>query len=108
MNQLILARAITGLAGGFNTLASIVLSDIIPLRKRGVWQAWRNLVFAAGMGAGSCGGWITDTIGWRWYVFPLLLSPVSQLPHLFALEVCGYVTFIEHHVCIMVMPSRKR
>ena len=66
MNQLIIARAITGMAGGFNTVASIVLADLVPLRKRGTWQGWRNLVFAVGLGAGSCGGWITDAIGWRW------------------------------------------
>ena len=68
MNQLIIARAITGLAGGFNSIASIVLSEMVPLRKRGVWQAGRNLVFAVGLGVGSCGGFITETVGWRWCV----------------------------------------
>ena len=70
MNQLIVARAITGIAGGFNALSSIVLSEFIPLRKRGLWQAWRSLIFAVGLGAGSCGGWITETIGWRWCGHP--------------------------------------
>ena len=73
MNQLIVARAITGLAGGFNTQASIILSEIVPLKKRGVWQAGRNLVYAVGLSLGSCGGWITETIGWRWYVTSLSL-----------------------------------
>ncbi|KAL9099535.1 MAG: hypothetical protein Q9163_004983 [Psora crenata] len=77
MNQLIIARAITGVAGGFNTIASIVLADIVPLRKRGIWQGWRNLVFAVGLGAGSCGGWVTDRIGWRWSF--LLQVPVCLL-----------------------------
>lgn len=71
MNQLIVARAITGLAGGFCTLASIVLATYVPLRKRGVWQGWRNLVFAMGLGVGSAGGWVTEKVGWRWYVDPL-------------------------------------
>ena len=66
MNQLIVARAITGLAGGFCTLASIVLASYVPLRKRGVWQGWRNLVFAMGLGVGSAGGWVTEKVGWRW------------------------------------------
>ncbi len=67
MDELIVARALTGMAGGFNTLASIVVSDMIPLRKRGTWQGYRNLVFALGLGAGSLGGGVlADKLGWRW------------------------------------------
>ena len=67
MDQLIIARAISGVGGGgFNTLATIVLSDLIPLRQRGTFQGYRDLVFALGLGTGSLGGLVTETIGWRW------------------------------------------
>lgn len=70
MNQLIVARAISGVGGGgFNTLATIVLADMIPLRRRGTFQGYRDLVFAVGLGAGTCGGWVTERVGWRWLVF---------------------------------------
>lgn len=67
MDELIVARAIAGIGGGgLNTLATIVLSDIVPLRQRGTWQGYRNLAYAIGLGAGSLGGAITDHVGWRW------------------------------------------
>ena len=67
MDQLIAARALAGIGGGgFDTLASIVLSDIIPLRQRGVWQGYRNVVYAAGLAVGTLmGGLCADSIGWR-------------------------------------------
>ncbi len=67
MNQLIAARAVAGVGGGgFNTLATIVLADIIPLRQRGTFQGYRDLIFAVGLGVGSLGGFITESLGWRW------------------------------------------
>jgi MFS family permease len=44
-----------------------VASDLIPLRKRGVWQGVGNVVFGAGMAAGGVfGGFFNDTVGWRY------------------------------------------
>jgi MFS family permease len=46
-------------------LATIVNSDMIPFRKRGIYQAMQNTV--AGFGAisgASFGGFIVDHIGW--------------------------------------------
>ena len=69
MTQLIVARVIVGMGGGgFTTLSVVVLSDLVPLRQRGTWQAWRNLIFGIGLGAGSMGGVVTDRLGWRWCV----------------------------------------
>jgi len=49
------------------TIVSIVMSDLIPLRSRGTWQGIVNLVWAAGMATGApLGGLLADTIGWRW------------------------------------------
>lgn len=68
MNQLIAARAFAGIGGGGQTtLGAIVLSDVIPLRERGTWQGYMNIVFAAGLGVGApLGGFFTDHWGWRW------------------------------------------
>lgn len=49
------------------TVMSILLSDIVPLRERGTWQGYINIIFALGASSGvSLGGILADTIGWRW------------------------------------------
>ncbi|EPE06733.1 major facilitator superfamily transporter [Ophiostoma piceae UAMH 11346] len=61
-------RALAGLGGsGLMTMATIVNSDLIPFRRRGMYQAMQNGVFGFGAICGaSFGGTMTDTIGWRW------------------------------------------
>jgi len=68
MTQLVIARALAGIGGGgMTTVASIVMSDVAPLRKRGTWQGIANMVYATGQAAGApLGGFLADTIGWRW------------------------------------------
>ncbi|KIM86978.1 hypothetical protein PILCRDRAFT_815427 [Piloderma croceum F 1598] len=68
MTQLIAARALAGVGGGgMTTVASIIMSDIVPLRSRGTWQGLMNIVFATGSAAGApLGGLLADSIGWRW------------------------------------------
>ena len=63
-----LMRGLTGLGGGgLITMATIINSDIIPLERRGMYQAVQNGLngFGAICGA-SLGGVIADSIGWRW------------------------------------------
>ena len=51
------------------TVVSILISDIIPLRERGVWQGYLNIVYATGASSGAIvGGLLSDSIGWRWWV----------------------------------------
>ncbi|KAJ6134707.1 hypothetical protein N7523_001029 [Penicillium sp. IBT 18751x] len=72
-------RALTGIGGGgLMTMATIVNSDLIPFRRRGMYQALQNGSngFGAICGA-SFGGAIVDTIGWRWCF--LLQVPVSLI-----------------------------
>ncbi|KAF9558590.1 member of the major facilitator superfamily, partial [Agrocybe pediades] len=68
MTQLIASRAIAGVGGGgMQTVVSIIMSDVVPLRERGTWQGVLNIVFATGNSVGaSLGGYLADTIGWRW------------------------------------------
>ncbi|KAI3343503.1 MFS multidrug transporter [Ustulina deusta] len=66
--ELCMARAVQGAGGGGMTaLVSILVTDLVSLRDRGVWQGYINIVFAAGMSAGApIGGLFADNIGWRW------------------------------------------
>ena len=68
MDQLIVARTISGVGGGgINTLATIVLVDLIPLRQRVMCQGYVDLIFAVvGLRTGSLGGLITERVQWRW------------------------------------------
>lgn len=65
---IILGRLVAGAGGGcINTVGTFIASDLIPLRKRGLWQGYMNIVFGAGMGLGGVfGGVINDRLNWRW------------------------------------------
>ncbi|KAI0971654.1 MFS multidrug transporter [Xylaria arbuscula] len=76
--ELCVARAIQGVGGGgMNALVTILVTDLVSLRDRGVWQGYINVVYAAGMSTGApVGGLFADNIGWRWAFaiqFPLAL-----------------------------------
>ncbi|CAG7927752.1 unnamed protein product [Penicillium olsonii] len=79
-------RALTGIGGGgLMTMATIINSDLIPFRQRGMYQAIQNVSYGfGGICGASFGGSIVDSIGWRWCF--LLQVPIS----LFALGM-GYV-----------------
>lgn len=73
--QLCFARAVAGIGGGgMNSVVTILISDIVPLRDRGVWQGYINVIFAAGTSTGApLGGLLADSVGWRW-------SFIGQVP----------------------------
>lgn len=62
-----LGRFITGIGGGgLATLGTITMSDIIPLRKRGLFQGMTNIFYGIGAASGGAiGGVIADFFGWR-------------------------------------------
>lgn len=67
MDALIAARAIAGMGGGgVMTVSSVAVTDLIPLRQRGLYQGMTNILFGLGAGLGGpLGGWLNDTFGWR-------------------------------------------
>ncbi|KAF8138171.1 vacuolar amino acid permease [Boletus edulis] len=67
METLILARAIAGMGGGgVMTVTSIAITDLVPLKHRGLYQGMTNVLFGLGAGLGGpVGGWLNDTWGWR-------------------------------------------
>ncbi|TGJ80592.1 hypothetical protein E0Z10_g8186 [Xylaria hypoxylon] len=80
--ELCIARAIAGAGGGgMNALVSILVTDLVSLRDRGVWQGYINIVFAAGMSAGApVGGLFADNVSWRWAF--IVQCPIALLAFL--------------------------
>ncbi|TXT08079.1 uncharacterized protein COLE_05003 [Cutaneotrichosporon oleaginosum] len=78
MLTLILARVVAGIGGaGLTSVGSILLSDLVDLRHRGLYQGLANMVFALGASLGGpVGGWAADQFGWR-------LAFGAQVPLLF-------------------------
>jgi EmrB/QacA subfamily drug resistance transporter len=71
MEQLIVARALQGLAGGIvMALTFAVVGDMFDPAERGKYQGLFAAVFAVASLAGpTLGGWITETLTWRWVFF---------------------------------------
>lgn len=71
VTQFAIARAIAGIGGGgMSALSSIITTDIIPLRSRGIYQGYANLMYGVGQFTGPIVGsaflaW-NETWGWRW------------------------------------------
>ncbi|KAL8752137.1 MAG: hypothetical protein Q9199_005950 [Rusavskia elegans] len=76
---IIFGRVVAGLGGGgLNAMPLFITNDLVPLRRRGVWQGINNICFGVGSGLGGIyGGWLNDTIGWR--AAFLILVPLTLL-----------------------------
>jgi predicted MFS family arabinose efflux permease len=76
---IILGRALAGIGGGgCNSITTFISSDLIPLRRRGVWHGMGMLVYCSGVGLGGViGGVINETWGWRWAF--IALTPFTLL-----------------------------
>lgn len=82
---MIVGRVIAGAGGGgLFSISSIVGTDLVPLRKRGIVQGGGNIAFGVGASLGGLfGGVVNDHIGWRW-AFLIQVNipshPISQFP----------------------------
>lgn len=71
VTQFSVARAIAGIGGGgMSALSSIIVTDVVPLRLRGMFQGYANVVYGMGQFLGPVIGsafltW-NETYGWRW------------------------------------------
>ena len=79
--MLIAFRAVQGLgAGGLAALSQVIMADIISPRERGRYMGLFGAVMAvATVGGPLLGGWITDSINWRWNFFVALPFAVAAL-----------------------------
>lgn len=68
MTSFIIARAVCGVgAGGVMTLGSIIVSDLVPIERRGAYQSYINMIYGLGSTLGAAlGGFMADYLGWRW------------------------------------------
>ena len=112
MAQLVAFRAVQGIfAGGIFPLAVGVIADIYPLERRaqGFSIVPTMFAFAAVLGP-TAGGFLTDTIGWRWIFFlnvPVVAAALTiflrtyapasarsaTAPRLADLDFAGFFTF---------------
>ncbi|KZT61236.1 MFS general substrate transporter [Calocera cornea HHB12733] len=88
MNTLIVARLIQGAGGGGSgMLGSIIISDVVTLRTRGLLNGVGSVCWAVGAGLGGVyGGVVADTLGWRW-AFLLQVPPLVLIMFGLALSV---------------------
>ena len=87
---MILGRVVAGMGGGgLTAISTFVGSDLVPLRRRGVWQGFGNVCYGVGAGLGGVfGGWINDTIGWRWaFLIQVPLTIISGLLIVFTVNI---------------------
>jgi predicted MFS family arabinose efflux permease len=68
MWTVILGRAISGMGGaGTMIISSVIITDIVPRRDVATWRSYVNISMTLGRSLGGpVGGWLSDTIGWRW------------------------------------------
>ncbi|KAI0789793.1 iron permease [Abortiporus biennis] len=79
MDMLIAARAVQGMGGGgLLATTNIVISDLVPLSQRGVYQGFLSLTFALGTGVSPIiGGALVQKASWRWFFYINL--PVTSI-----------------------------
>lgn len=80
-------------------VSSIVASDLVPLKKRALFQGYANTFFAVGSGTGGAlGGLLADTIGWRW-------AFLIQVP---ILVITWILVFVNAHYVMPGQSANKR
>ncbi|THH32797.1 hypothetical protein EUX98_g1387 [Antrodiella citrinella] len=80
MNMLIAARTVQGIGGGgILNLTEIIISDLVPLAERGLYQGVLGLTWAFASGIGPpIGGALAQKASWRWlFYINLPLSGVA-------------------------------
>jgi EmrB/QacA subfamily drug resistance transporter len=99
MTWLIAARAVQGIGGGaMISMPRATVGDIFNPKERGNWIGLMGAVFGLSAIIGPYfGGWLTDTLGWRWIFYINL--PVAVLAFFGVLFTLPNVrTTTKHHI----------
>lgn len=76
------------------------LSALVPIRDAASWQAGLNLAATTGRSLGGpLGGWLADTIGWRW-------SFLGQVP-IFIIAIIFCAWYLPKHAGLPPLPTRS-
>ncbi|ORY98954.1 major facilitator superfamily domain-containing protein [Syncephalastrum racemosum] len=103
MLQLALARAIAGLGGGgLMCMASVVIHDLVPIRKRGQYQSYVNMGMTVGTAIGApLGGLLATWFGWR-SCFYINLPPCALVLYVYTQRLPNYNKLVKQN-----LPRRK-
>jgi EmrB/QacA subfamily drug resistance transporter len=68
LGQLVIARGLQGIGGaGLMAMAQAAIADVVSPRERGRYQGYMASTWGIASIAGPIiGGWVTDTLTWRW------------------------------------------
>lgn len=79
------------------TMASILMSDLVPIEIRGTYQSFINILFGVGATTGAAtGGAIADSLGWR------VSLHTMKLPQLLTLFEVGILHSTPCHSSVLV------
>lgn len=116
MTELVFARGLQGVgAGGLMSLVMAIVGDVIPPRQRGRYMGYFGAVFGVSSVAGPLlGGFLTQSLSWRWVFFvnlPLgvlalaavaarLHLPVHKLQH--KIDYLGAALLAASTICLLL------
>ncbi|KAK8119683.1 Major facilitator superfamily [Apiospora kogelbergensis] len=68
IGSLVAARGLCGVgAGGLMVLGDIILSDFVPVERRGLYYPYSSIIYGVGCTLGAAmGGFLAEHLGWRW------------------------------------------
>ena len=116
MPLLIVFRALQGLgAGGLMPITATIAADIYPLAERGRVQGLFAGTWAvAGLLGPLVGGWVTDTLSWRWIFYLAIPAGLASIvltgrhlredvaPRRHSLDVLGTLSLAAAVSCLLV------
>ncbi|KAH3668123.1 hypothetical protein OGAPHI_001877 [Ogataea philodendri] len=102
VTQFTMARALAGIGGGgISALSSIIVTDVVPLRMRGIFQGYANLMYGLGQFVGPVLGGLCLGVdgknGWRW-MFGLQVPLVVIAALLVSRNIHEYTTDAEERL----------